>query len=55
MSAEHYMNMVFVVVPLLQSNVMKFRDTEKNIFSKLAHNVIENLTAIFHDKDEVII
>ena len=49
------MNMVFVVVPLLQSNVMKFRDTEKNIFSKLTHSIIENLTAIFYDKNQMII
>ena len=49
------MNMVFVVVPLLQSDVMKFSDTKENVSGKITNSVIENLTAIFHDKNQMII
>ena len=43
-SAKHYMNVVFIVLPLFQSNVVYACYTNENISSEITQSIIENTT-----------
>ena len=55
MSTEHDVNMVSIMSPLLKSNIVIPSDTDKNIFSELAHIVRENFSPVLYDQNKMII
>ena len=49
------MNMILIMIPFLQSDVVSLRDIAEYFLGSFGNTVVKYFSAIFYDKDQMII